>query len=245
MALAAAAALAGATVQSATGFGFALIAGPALFAVLSPYEAVTALLLLGLLLNVLVLLDRAGRPRWRTIAPMLGFALPGLAGGAALLSAMPKPALQIAVGVAVVAAALLQRRLEVRGARPSHEPTLASAAGVGLASGTLTTATSVSGPPIVLWLRAQALSPGELRASLAGSFLVLNLAGAVALLLSRGAGELAGPGLLLPLLGLVAVGHAVGARAHARLDQARLRSVVLALVLAAGTASAVAGVVSL
>jgi uncharacterized protein len=245
MALAAAAALAGATVQSATGFGFALIAGPALFAVLSPYEAVTALLLLGLLLNVLVLLDRAGRARWRTIAPMLGFALPGLAAGAAVLSALPKPALQIAVGLAVVVAALVQQRLEVRGAAPSHEPTLGSAAAVGLASGALTTSTSVSGPPIVLWLRAQALSPGELRASLAGSFLALNLAGAVALLLARGAGELAGPGLLLPLLGLVAVGHAVGARAHARLDQARFRSVVLALVLAAGTASAAAGLVSL
>jgi len=37
MALAAAAALVGAAVQSATGFGFALILSPALFAALEPY----------------------------------------------------------------------------------------------------------------------------------------------------------------------------------------------------------------
>jgi uncharacterized membrane protein YfcA len=44
MLLAAAAALVGASVQSATGFGFALALSPALFAVLDPAEAVTALL---------------------------------------------------------------------------------------------------------------------------------------------------------------------------------------------------------
>jgi uncharacterized protein len=240
MALAAAAALVGATVQSATGFGFALIAGPALFAVLSPYEAVSALLVLGLLLNVLMLVDRAGVPRWRTIAPMLAFALPGLAGGAALLSALPKADLQIAVGIAVVVAAVLQRR-----AVTVHEPSLGSAAGVGLVSGALTTATSVSGPPIVLWLRAQGLAPSEVRASLAASFMVLNLTGAAALLVAGGAGKLADPGVLVPLLALVAVGHLVGLRAHSRLDQERFRSLVLGLVVAAGAASVVAGAVSL
>ncbi len=48
IALAAVAALVGAAVQSATGFGFALLLCPALFAVVDPYEAVTALLALGL-----------------------------------------------------------------------------------------------------------------------------------------------------------------------------------------------------
>ena len=55
MVLAAAAAFTGASVQSATGFGFALVLSPALFAVLEPFEAVWALLVLGLVLNLLVL----------------------------------------------------------------------------------------------------------------------------------------------------------------------------------------------
>ena len=67
MALAALAALAGAFVQSATGFGFALVLSPALFAVLEPDEAVTTLLALGLALNVLVLFEH-GRPRARGLA---------------------------------------------------------------------------------------------------------------------------------------------------------------------------------
>jgi uncharacterized protein len=244
MALAAVAALAGATVQSATGFGFALIAGPALFAVLSPYEAVSALLLMGLLLNVLVLVDRAGVARWQTIAPMLAFGVPGLVAGAALLSALSKPVLQIGVGTAVVVAAALQRRVEAGEPEP-HEPSLRSAAAVGFTSGALTTATSVSGPPIVLWLRAQGLPPAELRASLAASFLVLNLAGGAAVVVAGGTGSLAGPGLLVPLLALVALGHAIGARAFRRLDQHRFRSLVLGLVFAAGAASVAAGLASL
>jgi uncharacterized protein len=244
MALAAAAALAGATVQSATGFGFALIASPALFAAMSPYEAVSALLLTGFLLNVLVLADRKGEVRWRAIAPMLAFGLPGLAGGAALLSALPKPVLQIAVGAAVIAAAGFQHRAEARAPEP-YEASLGSAAAVGVVSGALTTATSVSGPPIVLWLRAQRLPPAELRASLAASFLALNLTGGVALLVAGGPGSLAAPGVLLPLLALVAVGHAIGALAFRRLDQRRFRSLVLALVVAAGAASVVAGLAAL
>jgi len=45
----------GATVQSTTGFGFALILGPVLFAVLDRAGALTTLLALGAALNLLVL----------------------------------------------------------------------------------------------------------------------------------------------------------------------------------------------
>ena len=84
MVLAAAAAFTGASVQSATGFGFALVLSPALFAVMDPVEAVMTLLVLGLALSLLVLFER-GRPEhvdWRALAPMLLWALPGLALGA-------------------------------------------------------------------------------------------------------------------------------------------------------------------
>lgn len=107
MPLAAAAALVGASIQSATGFGFALVLSPALFAALDPAEAVTSLLVLGLALNLLVLFER-GRPEhvdWRALAPMLVAALPGLAVGAVALTLLSKEALQVSVGVAVILAA--------------------------------------------------------------------------------------------------------------------------------------------
>jgi uncharacterized protein len=239
MALAAVAAFAGAAVQSATGFGFALVLSPALFAATDPVEAVTALLVLGLVLNLLVLFER-GRPEdvdWRALAPMLLAALPGLAVGAWALTQLSKEALQVAVGVGVIAAAGWQLR------QGRERPALPAAAGwtAGFVSGALTTSISVSGPPIVLWLEARGVRPEEFRASLAASFLVLNLAGGVVLLGAEGTGAL-DVGLVAPLLALVAVGYLLGAIVFRRLDRERFFALVLVLVACTGLASVVAGV---
>jgi uncharacterized protein len=258
MLLAAAAVAGGAAVQSATGFGFALLASPALFAALEPYEAVSALLALGLALNLLVLADRGGgRVPWPTLTPLLLAAIPGLLLGVLALELLPKPALQLGVGVGVVSAVAVQltaaRRnptdaaqagsVGLRSTTDSAHPGTAALA--GLASGALTTSISISGPPIVLWLEGRRTAPAEFRASLAACFLALNLAGWVAVLLAGGAGQTAGPSVLLPLLGLVLAGHVAGALAFRRLDSRSFRRAVLALIVAAGLASAVAGAVAL
>jgi uncharacterized membrane protein YfcA len=258
MPLAAAAVLAGAAVQSATGFGFALVASPALFAVLDPYEAVSALLALGAALNVLVLLDGGTGPvRWRALAPLLAAAVPGLVVGVLALEALSKPALQLCVGVAVVTATLVQLRLSreeahLHASAPPARTRAASAASdpgpaalTGLVSGALTTSISISGPPIVLWLDARRAPPTEFRATLAAAFLALNFAGWVALLAGGGVGELAGVGVLLPLLALVLAGHFAGALLFRRLDSGSFRFAVLGLVMAAGVASTVAGIAEL
>lgn len=240
MVLAAAAALTGACVQSATGFGFALLLSPALFAVLDPYEAVTALLVLGLVLNLLVLADGDRRlVQVRALVPMLCAAVPGLALGVALLAWLPKPALQVAVGVAVVGAVAFQvlRRTPSMGREGSS---LGSAVLVGFTTGALTTSVSVSGPPILLWLEARGLAPGEIRASLAAAFLALNLGGIAAVIASGEAGAV-DPGTILPLVLLVALGHVVGRLAFRRLDASAFATVALALAAAAGVASIAAG----
>ena len=242
--LAGAAALAGALVQSATGFGFALVLSPALFAVLDPYEAVTTMLLLGPPLNLLVLLD-SGRHEVHLsrIAPMLVASLPGLALGVLALEALSKPVLQVAVGAAVVLAAAWQLRHRARSA--------ANAAGgrgvawaAGLVSGALTTSISISGPPIVLWLEALGLRPAELRASLAASFLALNLAGGVVVVVAGGTGAVR-LDVLAPLFVLTLAGHALGARAFRRLAGPRFSLISLGLVVCAGVASLVAGLASI
>jgi uncharacterized protein len=239
MALAAVAAFVGAAVQSATGFGFALVLSPALFAVMDPVEAVTALLVLGLALNLLVLFED-GRPDhvdWRALAPMLVAAVPGLALGAVALTALSKEVLQVAVGVAVIAAAVWQ--LWRRAIRPARHSRAAGWA-AGFASGALTTSISVSGPPLVLWLEARGVRPEEFRASLAASFLVLNLAGGAVVLAAEGSGAL-DAGAVAPLLALVAAGYALGAAAFRRLDRERFFNLVLVLVAVTGAASVVAG----
>jgi uncharacterized protein len=243
MPLAAAAALVGASIQSATGFGFALVLSPALFAAFDPVEAVTSLLLLSLALNLLVLFE-GGRPEhvdWRALTPMLVAALPGLAVGAVALALLSKEALQVAVGIAVILAAAWQlSRRSARDLSASHRA-LPPAAGwaAGFASGALTTSISVSGPPIVLWLEAHGVRPEEFRASLAASFLVLNLAGGAVLLVAEG--STLDADVVLPLLGLVVAGYALGAMAFRRLEGDRFFALALALVACTGAASLAAG----
>jgi hypothetical protein len=240
MALAAAAAFAGAFAQSTTGFGFALLLSPALFAVLDPVEAVMTLLVLGLVLNLLVLFER-GRPEhvdWRGLVPMLLAALPGLAVGAVALTQLSKEALQVGVGVAVIGAAAWQLRRRHRSASPHLPPAAGPAA--GFVSGALTTSISVSGPPVVLWLEARGAHPEEFRASLAATFLALNLAGGLVLLGAEGSPSL-DAGTVALLLGLVVAGYALGALAFRRLDRERFYTTILALVAGAGAASVAAG----
>ncbi|MDP9346038.1 MAG: sulfite exporter TauE/SafE family protein, partial [Actinomycetota bacterium] len=112
----AAVALVAAVVQAATGLGFALVLGPALFALLDPENAIVAITVLGLALNALVLFGERRRPAvaWGEVRPILLAALPGSLCGVVVLRALPKPWLQIAVGVAVIGAAALRERARAR-----------------------------------------------------------------------------------------------------------------------------------
>ena len=118
----------GALVQSATGFGFALVLSPALFAVLDPYEAITTMLLLGPPLNLLVLADSRGHAQWRVLAPMLAAAVPGLLLGVLALELFSKAALQVLVGAGVIGAAAWQLRRRSTAAAAGPVPATARGA---------------------------------------------------------------------------------------------------------------------
>jgi hypothetical protein len=143
----------------------------------------------------------------------------------------------VAVGVAVIAAVVVQ-------ARPRPAPrqlAAATAYPVGALAGLLTTSTSVNGPPLLLWLQARGAAPSEIRDSLAASFLVLSVAGTAALVAIDGAGSAFDLGALALLIPATALGHGLGRAVHDRLDPARFRQVTLAVALLAGLASLAAG----
>lgn len=239
LALCAVAALAGACVQSAGGIGFALVLGPALFATAEPAEAVTALLVLGVALNVLVLAGerRVRHVRTGDLRPMLAAAVPGLVAGVLVLRVAPADALRVGLGVAVLAAVALQLRAsEPRAVRPL------AAYPIGALAGTLTTSTSVNGPPLLLWLQGRGAGPAEIRDTLAASFLCLNLLGAVAVA-ALGHGDRTLGIASLALLPSVVAGHALGRRAFARLHPRVFRIAGLVLAGLAGVASVLTGLV--
>ncbi|MET0973703.1 MAG: sulfite exporter TauE/SafE family protein [Thermoleophilaceae bacterium] len=233
MLLAALAAFAGAAVQSASGLGFALVLSPALFAVMEPEEAVTAVLILGIALCALVLIE-SHRVATHGLARVLLPAVPGLAVGVLLLSALSKQWLQVGVGAAVIAAATWQLR--------HHAPVRIPAVLAGFLSGVLTTSISVNGPPLALWLEGERVPPPSFRATLAAAFLALDVAG-VALILAREGTDTVDLGWLGPLLACVLVGYAIGAVGFRRLDAERFSTVVLVVVICTGAASVVAGLV--
>ena len=244
MVLAAIATLVGAAVQSATGFGFALLAAPAFLAAVGRDEAVATVLVLSLALNLLMLAGEGRRPEvlGRRLAVLLAAAVPALIAGAFALRALSKPLLQIVAGALIVLAAAIDVR---RPRAPARRPGRAGSVGVGLAAGALTTTTTVNGPPIVLWLQRLGAGAGQARDSLAAAFAFLNLLGAAAVAIVGGDGGSGPEGVaLLWLVPLLVAGQLVGRRIFERLDPARFRAVALGLVFAAGLASVVAGLVA-
>ncbi|HXS44649.1 MAG TPA: sulfite exporter TauE/SafE family protein [Solirubrobacteraceae bacterium] len=245
MALLAVSAFVAAAIQATTGIGFALVLGPVLFALLDPVPAVAVLTALGIALNLLVLAGERRRPRvaWGEVGPMLAAAAPGAAIGVVVLRALPKPALQLGVGLAVVGAVVVQ--LAVRPSPNAAPGDPRARLALGFASGTLATSAGVTGPPIALWLARRGLRPAEVRDSLSAAFLGLGLIGAVVLAPVVAGGVDVSPWALVAGLACVVAGHAAGSRAFARLHEARYQPLLLACVLVAGLASAAAGVVGL
>ena len=250
MLLAAVATLVAAAIQSATGLGFAMIAAPALLAVLEPREAITILLLLGMLVSLLLLFAERRPPaiRRRDLAVVLTAALPGLALGVLVLEGVTKEQLQVLTGAVVIVVAAVQ--LATRDSQAASAPRSGggaaehpvTGAGVGVLVGALTTSTSVNGPPLALWLFARGARPAEVRDTLAAAFIALNVLGLGAVAVT-GDGLSADGGYLALLIPITAMGWLGGRPAFERLSGGGFRLVSLLVVLAAGVASMAAGLI--
>jgi uncharacterized membrane protein YfcA len=141
----------------------------------------------------------------------------------------------IAVGVQARA-----RSLRPHGQTPSQPGWAAPA--VGLTTGVLSTTTGTSGPPLVLWFEHLGFNPAEMRDTLATAFMALNVLTAAALLAFGDGLASPGTGQLLGLVALAIVGQLIGRRLFEVLPPERFRLASLAVVVAAGVASIVAGV---
>jgi uncharacterized membrane protein YfcA len=227
----------GAALQSATGFGFALVSAPILFALLGPQEAVSAGALLGIELSALTLATERRVPsvlHGEALALVL-WSIPGLALGAVALRELPDRVLSAMVAAGVLAAlglrlrgarvsrlAATQRREAPAASRP--RPWLTAAAGA--TCGALSSSTSLSGPPLVLHLLARGVSPEQMRDTLAAVFVALAVLTTATLLI---AGTFAMPDGLLVLLATGLAGQLLGRRAFAWLGGDRHEGAVLAV----------------
>jgi uncharacterized membrane protein YfcA len=239
---------AGASLQSATGFGFSLLCAPILFSVLDPKPAIGLLALLGLLVNLLTLLTEGRRPRplGTEVAVLVGCALPGALVGVVVLRSLDAVALQVLVSVGVITTLVVRHALARRAAivpvlhdGPRPRPVW-SAPVAGFLSGALSTSTSTSGPPLLLHLLGRGARPSVVRDTLTACFLALGLVTPIALLVTRTEEALPEATLAAALVPATVAGHLVGRRAFARLAHGAHYEVV---VTAALLTSVVAGAV--
>lgn len=237
-AIAAAAVFLGAALQSATGFGFALVSAPILFAILGPQEAVTAGVVLGLELSLLTLATERRRPRVLSgeAVALVAWSLPGVVGGAFALRELPDGLLSCLVALAVLGALALRLRFNGPARAAVHRPWQTAAAGA--ASGALSTSTSLSGPPLVFHLLARGASPEQMRDTLAAVFVALALLSAAALVVTATFDVPAG---VLTLAAAAVAGQLFGRRAFAwlgdRYETAVLTVLAMSALLALGSSA--------
>ena len=240
-----AAVLVGMSVQSAIGFGFAFFVAPAAFAAFAPEQAVMLVLLLGVAINCLVLFTerRATEVARPEVLTVVIASLPGMLVGAWVVTYVDQEALQVLVGVIVLAGALVQWRGSAQRApttgprRPPAVPL--TEIGGGFAAGVLTTSVSVNGPVLVLTFSQLGIRGARMRDSLAAALLGFSVFGALIIALVAG-GEQALPTgwVLAACVPAVLVGHRFGAAVFRRLDDGSHHRVAL-------VAAAIAGVLSI
>jgi uncharacterized protein len=243
------------TIHAITGFGFAQFMAPVLVALHPGAEAVTTMLLLGLLVNGLIVVE-GSPPGFRPgeLAILVPGAVIGLPIGGVVLAEADASTLQVLVGVSILLAAALQLRRRARRpasratpgparhqVAPARQQVAAATVAAGL-SGALTTATAVGAAPVILWLERRMDDAGRMRYAIALYSILLCVLGA-AVLATRDTDD-AGSGAVLALLLAPAVfaGHAAGRRLFRRLSASSYRAAVLGLVIFAGIASIIAAV---
>lgn len=210
--------VAGAALQSATGFGFSLTSAPLLFAATEPEQAVGLLLLLGLIVNGMTLGTEGRRPEplRRDSVLILLFGVPGIVAGVLALRALSSTVLQIAVTLGVFATLAVRALAERRRAAGGDHPPGWAAPAAGFASGVLTTSTNTSGPPIVLYALSRGATPVETRDTLTVTFIGFAVLGAAALALGGRDWVPSGAALAALVPGVV-LGHLAGRRVFARI----------------------------
>lgn len=134
--------------QSVTAFGFALVMVPLLTMAWEVKPAVVTSTLLSTSFMVPLLYEVRSRVEPRAIAPLLAGSLVGVPIGVVVLAQVESTVLQLTVAVTVLVASLTLYRSPQSGA---VQPGIMTAFAAGGLSGALRAATSMSGPPVVLY----------------------------------------------------------------------------------------------
>lgn len=214
--------------RGATGFGSALVIAPVLSHLLGPQQAVVISLMIGASATLFM------APRHRTSVNWPVVTSAGLAGlvllipGVMLLRLADPEIMKRVIGLVTLAAALLMLLFHARSLPSGPVPQMLAGALGGLLMG----ATSMGGPPVVLYLVSRHDSSEEKKANVIYVVGLLEV-GALVLFAISGGIEMASLRLFALFLPAFAVGMYLGRMAFGFIGE-RYRSVVLVVLLLIG-----------
>ena len=216
-------------IQALSGFGFSLFIVPFLSLLIGPKDTVVLANLLSVTVN-LIQFPRLRHSIERPTATVLAVgSFAGMPVGLAVLLLIDPAALKLLIALAVLGFTLLI----MRGLR-IHGGGLPGGLATGFVSGILNTSTSMSGPPIVLYLQGKGLSPAAFR-STTNAFFLVTAVGAVGLLFASGAVKPWILGAFALALPAAEAGRIFGNRIFERIDELRFRRLVFAVLLTTGS----------
>ena len=226
LALAVAIATIAGIVRGITGFGGAMVMSPPLALLLGPLLTVPVVLLLESVAAAPMLVGTRKLVRWKTIGPILAMACVTVPLGTYILVSVDPQVMRRVIAVVVIVFSLML----LRGWRYTGEQRTATGLGLGAVSGTMVGATSMGGPPVILYLLAGPDPIETTRANLTYFIGGISLAGVAMLWLN---GVLGVKGLLLALLLTPGYygGMVMGTRLFSRFNDQRFRRFTLLLMM--------------
>jgi len=228
--LAIAIALAAGAVRGITGFGGAMVMSPPLALLLGPRVTVPVVLLLESIVAAPMLWQTRERVNWRMIGAILATACAFVPIGVRVLAVADPKAIRNAIAVTVIVFALLL----LRGWRYSGRPRLSTSLGLGAISGGMLGATSIGGPPVILYLLSGPDPIETTRANLTLYVTVTSLIGIV-MLFQQGLFDAHAGWTSLWLAPAYYAGLVGGIRLFPRFNDNRFRRFTLALLIAVST----------
>jgi hypothetical protein len=207
-----------------------MVMTPPLALLLGPQLTVPAVLLLESIAATPMLVQTRALVRWRVIGPiLLATCVTVPVGGYILVNADPQ-ALRRAIAAIVIVFSLLL----LRGWRYTGAHRLGTGLGLGALSGTMLGATSIGGPPVILYLLSGPDRIETTRANLTLFVAVGSLAGIV-MLWARDVLGLRAASTALLLAPAYYGGLVVGTRLFSRFNETRFRQLTLLLLIAVST----------
>jgi uncharacterized protein len=218
--------------QAVTGFGFALVLVPLLSFFFEPKLVVLVSLSLGLACKLPLLVHCWRDIQLTRMAILSAAAMVGAWFGTRILLTADPSVMRVAIGIVVILLSLPMLFEFVHPVRRERAATFV----VGAISGVINGATSMGGPPVVLFGVNQSWPKEQFRATLLGYFAVINT-WSMALLVASGDLGMEAIRLDATLLPGLAIGLLIGARAFDRIASGPFRKGVVMLVIATALVS--------